>query len=65
MTVGCLQVCVIGSWRSQKRASEILELKLQTGKVLCVFWEVSLGPLEEQWTFLHTEPSLQHQICKR
>jgi hypothetical protein len=40
-----------GLWRSE----EVLEP--YSYELLCVCWELNLGPLQKQWALLTTEPS--------
>ena len=45
--------------RGQKRESDPLGLNLQNFDLLCGYWELNPGPLDEQPMFLTAEPSLQ------
>lgn len=52
-----------GAQRGQKKAWDLLELELRVVTLLScpkwVFWELNLGPLQEQLVLLGVEPSLQ------
>jgi hypothetical protein len=49
--------CVPGAYRDQKRASDPLELVTCGYELPCGWWELNLGPLEEQSVLLTTEQS--------
>ena len=58
----CMHVCVpcaFSAHRSGKRASDTLGMKSDNCELSCGYWELNLGPLNNQPVLLVTEPSLQ------
>lgn len=56
----CVGHMCVGTPKSQKKMSDPLELKLQA-RISCYVWTqgTNLDPLEEQQTFLTSEPSFE------